>query len=385
MKSLKTILVGPNEERRKAVLAELTQQQATIVAELKDYSAVRQLKAGVDDWEVALLDLDSDPDLCLAVVQQISRKGPASTSMVYSASDDPDLLMRCMWAGAREFLKVPLTSRTVSEAFSRAATRLAEGNGLRKAGKLLVFAGAKGGAGVTTIAANFALALRHESGAETALLDLDMELGESALLLGIKPRFTLLDIVKNSKRLDRELLAGMLSKHDSGLAVMAGPEEYEGPAAFENGDLTKLLYLMKEQYAYVVVDAGPNLGRSTGLLMELAEAIYVVTQADVPGLRNAQRYVSHMQRFGADKVRLVVNRFDSRRHEIGEEHVVKAVGVPVAWKIPNDFASVRRSQNTAVPLVMGDTAVARAVRGMARDACGKGPAEPTKRGLRLFG
>ncbi len=59
VKNLKTILVGPNEERRKAVLAELTQQQATIVAELKDYSAVRQLKAGVDDWDVALLDLDS--------------------------------------------------------------------------------------------------------------------------------------------------------------------------------------------------------------------------------------------------------------------------------------------------------------------------------------
>jgi pilus assembly protein CpaE len=262
---------------------------------------------------------------------------------------------------------------------------LAEGNGVKRTGRLLVFAGAKGGAGVTTIAANFALALRQESGTETALLDLDMELGESALLLGIKPRFTLLDIVKNSKRLDRELLAGMVAKHDSGLAIMAGPEEYEGPAAFENGDLTKLLYLMKEQYAYVVVDAGPNLGRSTGLLMELAEAIYVVTQADVPGLRNAQRYVSHMQRFGEDKVRLVVNRYDSRRHEIAEEHVIKAVGVPVAWKIPNDFASVRRSHNTAVPLVMGDSAVARAVRGMARDACGKGPTEPSKRGYRLFG
>jgi pilus assembly protein CpaE len=384
VKNLKTILVGPDEERRKAVLAELTQQQATIVAELKDYSAVRQLKAGVDDWDVALLDLDSDPDLCLAVVQHICKKGPGSTVMVYSASEDSDLLMRCMWAGAREFLKVPLTSRTVSEAFSRAAARLAEGNGLKRTGKLLVFAGAKGGTGVTTIAANFALALRHESEAETALVDLDMELGESSLLLGIKPRFTLLDIVKNSKRLDRELLAGMLAKHDSGLALMAGPEEYEGPAAFENGDLTKLLYLMKEQFAYVVVDTGPNLGKSTGLLMELAETIYIVTQADVPSLRNAQRYVSHMQRFGADKVKLVVNRFDARRHEIDEEHVTKAVGVPVAWKVPNDYAAVRRSHNTAVPLVMADSPIARALRSMARDACGKAPLGSSKRGLRFF-
>jgi pilus assembly protein CpaE len=165
VKNLKTILVGPNEERRKAVLSQLAQQQTTIVAELDDYSAVRQLRAGVDDWDVALLDLDSDPDLCLAVVQQISHKGPTSTVMVYSASEDTELLTRCMWAGTREFLKVPLTSRTVAEALLRAAARVAEGNGVRKTGRLLVFVGAKGGTGVTTIAANFALALRQESGA----------------------------------------------------------------------------------------------------------------------------------------------------------------------------------------------------------------------------
>ena len=152
MRSLRTIIVGPDEERRKAVLAELTQQQVTVVAELKDYSAVRQLKPGVDDWDVALLELDSDEDLCLAVAQNISGKSAASTVMVYSASDDPGLLMRSMWAGAREFLKFPLPPKTLTEALLRAATRRAESNGVSRAGKLLVFVGAKGGAGVTTIA-----------------------------------------------------------------------------------------------------------------------------------------------------------------------------------------------------------------------------------------
>ena len=384
-RTLRTILVGPDEGRRKAVLAELSQQQVTVVAELKEYSAVRQLKAGVDDWDVALLDLDSDSDVCLAVAQSISGKAATSTVMVYSASDDSSLLMRSMWAGAREFLKFPLPPKTLTEALLRAAARRAEGNGTSSAGKLLVFVGAKGGTGVTTIATNFALALRQESEVETALLDLDVELGETSLLLGMKPRFTLLDVVKNSKRLDQELLTGLLAKHDSGLVVMAGPDDYEGPAALENGDLTKLLYLLKEQFPYVVVDTGPNLGRGTELLMELAESIYVVSQADVPGLRNAQRYVSHMQRFGAERVRLVLNRYDSRRHEIDEEHVTKAVGVPVAWKVPNDYAAVRKSHNTAVPLALGDSLFSRAVRQMAREACGKPAGPPTKKGLRLFG
>ena len=385
MKNLRVILVGPNEERRKAVRASLSEQPAVVVAELRDYSAVRQLKPGADDWDVALLDLDSETDLCLAVAQNIAGKNPVSTVMVYSASDDPELLMRCMWAGAREFIKVPIAARSLTEALVRAGARLAEREGVRRAGKLLVFLGAKGGAGVTTVAANFALSLHTESGSETALLDLDVELGDSAVLLGLTPRFSLLDVAKNSRRLDRELLAGLLAKHDSGLAVMPGPDEYEGPVVFENGELTKLLYLMRDQFEYVVVDSGPNLGKSGGLLMELAEAIYVVSQADVPGLRNAHRYVSHLQRFGSEKVRLVVNRYDPRKHEIDEERIMKTVGMPVAWKIPNDYAAVRRSHNTAVPLALGDSPVSRVIRQMAREACGKPPGPGPKKGFGLFG
>jgi pilus assembly protein CpaE len=289
-----------------------------------------------------------------------------------------------MWAGAREFLTLPLTSRALTEALLRAVTRRLDNTGGRNVGKLLVFLGAKGGTGVSTIAANFALALRAEAAAETALLDLDLEIGEGSLLLGLQPRFTLADAVRDAGRLDRELLSGMLTRHENGLALMAGPEVYQGAAAFQNGDLTKLLHLMREQFTYLVVDAGPNLGKSAELLFELAEFIYVVIQADVPGLRNAQRYVSYLQRYGAAKVRLVLNRYDPRRHEIDEEHIAKAVGVSVDWKIPNDYAAVRKSQNTGVPLAMLDSPVSRALRQMARAACGKASEASPKKKFGMF-
>ncbi len=217
------------------------------------------------------------------------------------------------------------------------------------------------------------------------LMDLDLELGEGSLLLGLAPKFTLADAVRNSGRLDRDLLAGMLVKHESGLAVMAGPDELDRSVAFQNGDLTKLLHLSRDQFTYIVVDAGPNLGKSAELLFELADSIYVVSQADVPGLRNAQRYVSQLQRFGEGKVRLVLNRYDPRKHEISEENIAKAVGAPVSWRIPNDYAAVRRSQNTGVPLALGESPVARTLRQMAREACGKPASGTGKKGLRLFG
>ena len=77
-----------------------------------------------------------------------------------------------MWAGAREFLIYPLAQRNLTEALLRAAARLGEIHGTRRAGKLVVLVGAKGGAGVTTISTNLALALRHETAMDVVLLDL---------------------------------------------------------------------------------------------------------------------------------------------------------------------------------------------------------------------
>lgn len=381
VQSLRAIVVGPDAQRRKEVMAELQRQEALIVAELDSYPSIRQLREGEDDWDIALLELDSDPELCLAVIQSIAGKRPEATIMVYTSKDDPELLRRSMWAGAREFLLLPLSPRALTAAFLRATARFKDREGALPTGKILVFVGAKGGAGVTTIAANFALALRKEAEAPTALLDLDLELGDAAVLLGITPHHTLRDVIENARRLDRDLLAGMLARHESGLALMAGPDEYEGPAAFENGDLTKLLYLLREQFSYVVVDAGPNLGRGMELICELAERIYIVTQADVPSLRNAHRYLNRMQRFGSDKVKLVINRYDPKRLEIEEERIAKAVGAPIDWKIPNDYASVKRAHNTGAPLISANSPVARVLTQMARAAAGKPLESGKRRGL----
>jgi len=67
-----------------------------------------------------------------------------------------------MRAGAREFLTQPMAAATVAEAFMRAAARRQTG-AAERAGKVLVFQGAKGGVGATTLAINFAVALTKEN------------------------------------------------------------------------------------------------------------------------------------------------------------------------------------------------------------------------------
>ena len=75
----------------------------------------------------------------------------------------------------------------------------------------MVFWGAKGGSGVTTLATNFAIALRMETAAEVALVDLNPDLGDVAVFLGVTPRFTVADALQNSKRLDHDFVATLMT------------------------------------------------------------------------------------------------------------------------------------------------------------------------------
>jgi len=381
---LNILVIGPDKARRQETVSELLHHRVEAPVELDAYSQIRTLAAGAKDWDVALLDLDSDPDLCLAVAQTLSARNPTGTVMVYAKQRDPELLIRCMRAGAREYITLPADHKQLQEALSRAAARRTESAGQENTGRVLVFLGSKGGSGVSTIATNFALALNQE-GAATFLLDLNLELGESSLLLGVNPQFTLADVVENARRLDRELLNGMIARHESGLAFLPGPDSLGPAMAFENGDLSRLLALLQEQYQFIVVDAGHGLLRNGQALLDVADTVYVVTQTDIPALRNAQRYVKHLQRVAGAKVRLVLNRYDIRKPDIDEERIAKAVGAPVDWRLPSDYHLVKRSHNTAVPLALADSPVSLVIRNMAREVCGKPLVPAPRRRLRLFG
>ncbi|HWQ53145.1 MAG TPA: AAA family ATPase [Bryobacteraceae bacterium] len=347
--------------------------------ELGSYGGATGLVAVLDmACDAIVVEIDSNVASALELVERISQNSSA-TVMVFSASTDPEVLVRCMRAGAREFLRAANFTSGLGEALARARARRAEpaGDGSAR-GRLLVFWGAKGGVGVTTLASNFALALRNEAKAEVALVDLNLQLGGVAVLLGVNPRFTVLDALRHGDRLDGEFVSTLMTQHASGLSVLASSDEYVPSVPIENGTLGKVFHILRQRYRYVVVDAGPGLGASTEELFEAADCTYVVTQLDIPSLRNAQRFLAHHRRAGQQGMEVVLNRFEPRKLEYDEDRISKALGISPKWKIPNDYPGVRRSQNTGTPLVLANSSVARGIAEMARAACGKQPARREK-------
>lgn len=382
---LSVALIGPEQQRRQAVAMVLAGSQASVTREFSSYPELddvpQLLEAGYD---VIIVDLDSDPERALDLVECICGNSSV-TVMVYSRQADPELLVRCMRAGAREYLTQPIAPSTIAEALVRASVRRPVKRAAKKAlGKLMVFAGAKGGSGVSTIAGNFAVALARESGHSTLLLDLDLPLGGAALDLGITCQYSTINALQNISRLDSNFLSTLLAKHSSGLSVLSAPDQYT-PVNISDEAISKLLAVARQDFDYVVIDAGSSLRVNSKALLEAAATVYLVTQVSITELRNSNRLISDIYAHLGPRLEIVLNRFTPTSTGIDEENIIKALTQPVAWKVPSDFRAVQRAQNTATPLALGESSIANIIRQMARTACGLPPVPDKKKKFSLFG
>lgn len=384
--ALSIALIGPDEPRRKEAAGALLKCAGTEVREYAAYPAtldeVPRLLEQRND--VIIIDLDSDPEFALELVESLCSNG-ATTVMVYSSKPDPDLLVRCMRAGAREFLTPPFAHNTMAEALVRAQSRRTVVRQPRKTGgRLLVFLGAKGGAGVTTLACNFAVALAQESAQSTLLIDLDLPLGDAALNLGIVTEYSTVNALQEAGRLDASFLNKLLIKHSSGVSVLAAPGKFPQFHA-TNEAIDKLMTVARQEFDNVVVDVGARLDLTDTALFKDAFTIYLVTQAGIPELRNSNRLISQFFTVGSPKLEIVINRYEPRSLGVSDETITKALTRPASWKIPNDYAAVRQMQNTATPLALGDSPISRLIKQMATSICGQRATQPKKKGFRLFG
>ncbi len=382
---LSVALIGADEGRRRPIASALAELQGSVTREFTAYPALddvpRLLKAAFD---VIIVELDSDPEFALDLVESICSTSSA-TVMVYSSQVFPEMLVRCMRAGAREFLTQPITPASIAEALVRASVRRPVASVKKKAvGKLLVFVGAKGGAGVTTVATNFAVTLAKESGQSTVLIDLNLPLGDAAVELGIHAQYSTINALESYEQLDSNFLATLVVKHSSGLEVLAAPDKYTEVQP-STPAIEKLLSLVRDDYDYVVVDAGSRFEPGLKLLFEESTTIYLVAQVGISDLRNANRLICNLFRTYENKLEVVLNRFTSNVMGLDDALIVKALTVPVSWKIPNDYSSAREAQSTATPLALEDSVISRIIRQMGRVACGLPAVAEVKKRFLLFG
>src|SRR5467141_1329769 len=211
-------------------------------------------------------------------------------------------------------------------------------------------------------------------------------LGEVALFLGVRPRYSLLDAIDNLHRLDREFLKELVVKHKSGIEILAGSDQFDRPGAADGGAIEELFRLLARQYEYILVDAGSQINSCTVASLYTADTIFLVANPDVPSVRNAQRLLERVRQLGAcgERVRVLLNRA-AEPYPIPPKQIEGALGHPIHHTFPSDYKTVSTALNSGVPLALaGSSEIAGQFDRFTRrilDPNVEAPVESTKRNL----
>jgi len=334
-------------------------------------------------YDVVLVDMDSDAEFALDVVAHICA-GHAATVMVYSEQADRNLVIRCMRVGAREFLSLPLVPGDMAGALARVSVVDPGRRGAKESGrKLFVFAGAKGGCGVTTVATSFAVSLAQDSGASTLLIDLGSPLGDAAIQLETVHKYSTVNALEDFSRLDGNFLRSLVAPHTSGLSVLASPADFSR-IKFPVEAIDKLLAVARQAFHYVVVDAGSSFDMKDSSLFDDSANPYLVTQVGISELRNANRLITQFFDTQRSKLQIVLNRYTSRPPGFDADQVAKALTRQPDWKIPGNDETEHRAHQAINSLALKDSPASMAIRQMARAACGLPPLQARKKIFSLF-
>ncbi|HVR60916.1 MAG TPA: AAA family ATPase [Polyangia bacterium] len=326
------LLLGVNDAQeadlRKALKEIATLNRLNVPAELVP-DEMRRLRAST-----AIVAITAETPQRFGLIHNITASG--GVVIVISPTKDPELILRAMRAGAREFV-LESDAEELRVAVRSQAKSSEHADGL---GTVITCFGAKGGVGATTVATNLGGSMAR-AGMRVCLLDLNLHLGDVLSFMDVTGGFSISDVVTNMNRLDRDLVDSSMAKHSSGLHLLAQSGKMEEADQIKATDVVGLIQFLRKHYDNVIVDGVRAFDEISLAALDGSQFLLMLMTQDVPAVRNGQRCLDLFTRLGYDesKIKLVLNRFQ-KSSKITLEVVADTLKLPVAHSISNDFVSV---------------------------------------------
>ncbi|MDP6444787.1 MAG: response regulator [Pirellulaceae bacterium] len=305
--------------------------------------------------DIGVVSLDQDPEKALQLIENLRRASPDCSILVISNSNDGQLILRSMRSGAKEFLTRPVRGEDLVVALERIGSQQYSGDeGRTRGSQVIAVAGATGGVGTTSISVNLACALAAEERYSAALVDLDLSLGDADVFLDMIPDYTLVDVAQNISRLDFSLLKRSLTKHACGLYLLPRPVQLQDAELVTPESLHRVVGLLKATFSHLVIDLSKGFTPVDLVALEASDHVLLVTQLDLPCLRNVVRLLMSFDEIDGlkDKVKIVVNRSGlGGAGEISLKKAQETIGRDIFWQIPNDYRVMVEMRNNGVPLI----------------------------------
>ena len=375
------ILVDADPSNREDVASVLAGAGVGIAAQLHDVDQLAAvLGRGGAAAGVIVVNLGPQPRETLRRLNEIIRKNPSASVVVMGRAQSSELVIDAMDAGVKAFVPLPLDRARLVSAVDRL---IGDAGDTSRRARIIQFVPTIGGCGATTIACGVAAALAMIG--KTLIIDLDLVRGAVANGLDVRPRQSVADVTGGGSGLplDKATLDAAVAVHrDSGLAVLARPEAPEDAQRVTREGIEQVFATACAVYDYLVIDASMSFDPVHAAATRAADVNVPVMQLSVPSAKNAERYLQALRRMGIDaaagRARIVVNRFTPERSDIQPAEIERALGLKIAWTLPNDFPTALASINFGEPVTQRSprTELSRSIVGLAQMLSGRGGATP---------
>jgi pilus assembly protein CpaE len=310
------------------------------------------------------------PNLGMEESLEVSRRVQTTMSdvsvVLVANALTPDVLQQAIRSGVRDVLPAAFTTAQLVDTITRAEALAMQIRGrvgamptMPEAGeitdhKVITVFSSKGGCGKSFVSTNLAVALSQRTGEEVALVDLDLQFGDLAIMLQLFPARTIYDAAQNLDRLDADALKGYLTPHRGEVFLLAAPLEPGLSETISAESVAKIIRLMKRNYKYVIVDTPPSFTDHVLAALDESDESVLITSMDVPSIKNLKLSLQTLELlgFGRDRIRLILNRADSKVG-LRVQEVEKTLGTRIDVSIPSS-REVPLSINRGTPLILED-------------------------------
>ena len=301
----------------------------------------------------------------LALIREHTR----APVVLVASGEASRLLDEALEADVSDVLLLPQLADNIVFSLRKAAHTSRKTGGVRgRQGTIVTVFSPKGGTGKTVVATSLAATLATAEGKKTLLLDLDLQFGDAAIMLGVDPEKTIYDLVVAPGELDSEKLSGYTTHHPCGLEILPAPLRPEDAELVTEAKLARLLEVARESYDVIVVDTSPFFHGPMLATLDRTDELFLLCGLDLPTLKNVKLSLQtlEMLSFPRDRIRIVLNRANSK---VGMKpgDVEDALGMKIRHHLPSDRA-VPLGVNMGRPVVLSDEGndFSRALRDLAK-------------------
>ena len=345
------IIIMDRDETSRAILKDYINEieNTETAAEFLEYD--RAAEYAENNECIAVIDISDNEQKAIETIAEINKNNHNVKIIAISNKTTTETIIKTMRAGAKEFITKPVTKtqfiNTIKE-LSASSKALAGDNSC----KIISTFSNKGGIGKTSVAVNLAVEIAEMTKEKTALIDLNLQLGDVSTFLDLTPSFDVCYVVNNLANIDKTNITNALTRYkNTSLYVIADPINIENSKEITSEQIKALILELKKTFSYIIIDVGTNIDAKTITALDMSDLILLCAIVNLPAVRNIQRCMNLFKKlnYPQEKIKLVLNRY-MENEEIKTTDIEEVVNQKVFWKIPNNYLTMMSAINKGVPV-----------------------------------